>query len=265
MQYIINATSVLKTPQNSKTIELIAKDLILIQKNIPQISEIILGGGAALDTAMGIEPNDIDLMYSYIINGKETSNCMCDQIYKEISKLDLSYFKDKDIDLNNSFEDARCLPPMEVAIGQFSSHCDYISQFAIDKDGEIWTNIDALRDYLYKIYEVRWEGVAVWGFFPHKKDSHNYWAMQVFQIIRGIGYITKRNLIPGERFMRMLSEYKHLITQAVKEIGIDDFQDYAKKKVKTKENFLKFVQAYVPIEEQDNFKKYFKEILTRLD
>lgn len=261
--YVINATSVLKSQANENLISLVSYDLSLISEKIPQIKQIVLRGGAAVDIISGNQPNDFDLFYTYKINKKLTKKCVCNSIRNKIKGLPLKYLKSKDIDLENSFEKEPRLDPISRTVGLFSFHTDYSSQFAIDKYGHVWTNIDALRYHTNGIYEVCYESFLPWAYFPREGDSQNYWSFQAYMLIRGIGYTSTRNLIPGEKFMRMFGEYYRILKNGRKATAITGFQKYAKNKIKTHQNFISFLEKYVDKSTWGEVISSFSEILEK--
>lgn len=244
-EYVINATSALKNQTNENLISLVSYDLSLISEKIPQIKQIVLRGGAAVDIISGNQPNDFDLFYTYKTGDKLTKKCVCKSIRNKIKDLPFKCLKSKDIDLENSYEKEPRFNPIKRTVGQFSFHTEYNSQFAIDKDGQIWTNIDALKYHTNGIYEVCYENFLPWAYFPRKGDSQNYWSFQAYMLIRGIGYITTRNLTPGEKFMRMFNEYNRVIKSGLRATGLTGFQEYAKSKIKTHQNFISFLEKYI--------------------
>ena len=140
--YVINATSVLKDKDNERNIALVAADLTTITQRIPQIKQIVLRGGGAIDVVSGKEPNDIDLFYSYFVNGKKIKKCVCEKIKNKMTGMSFQYLKDKEIDLENTYAKEPRLDPINSTVGLFTYHTDYNSQLASYKNARVVTNTD---------------------------------------------------------------------------------------------------------------------------
>ncbi len=260
--YIINATSILVNSTNQKNIQAIGKDLHSIKIKSKNIHEIVARGGCTIDAISSIEPNDIDLLYSYRSkNGLMTTSCVCEKIQEDINNLKFLYFKNKEIDLENSFEKEPKLPPVEKAVGFFSFHTDYHSQFIIDEKSQIWTNRDALKYFLNNIYEIRYEGFSPWAYFPRQTDSNNYWAFHLYILIRGIGYVLKRNLVPGVKFMTLLDEADYLMAMSIRQKDINEFRKYAKNKIKNRKNLDTFLNKFTQEPERNRLRKLFYKLI----
>jgi hypothetical protein len=226
--YIIDATQELLNQKNKSAIHLISSDLRSIRTNNPKLASIILRGGGAYDLLLGLTPNDIDLFYSYT---NKTSACECETVRKIILSCNLAYIAGKDIDLENSYEKEPKLSPIERTVGHFSFHTDYNSMFAIDENASVWTNVHALKYFKDAIYEIRYEGFLPWAYFPHEGDSIDYYAFQCYMLIRGVGYLLKRNLTPGPLFKEMLFESEFLVKKGIEREGSTNLKKYRDKKI----------------------------------
>ncbi|WKZ30092.1 MAG: hypothetical protein QY314_04810 [Candidatus Dojkabacteria bacterium] len=132
--YIINATTRLVSSQNSAIVSAIANDLQKINRAVPHIVDIICRGGCAIDVISGLEPNDVDLFYTYKENGQLATECKCDEVRAAFKNIEFSYFSGRDIDVENAYEKEPRLSPIERTVGVFSFHTEYNSQFAIDAE-----------------------------------------------------------------------------------------------------------------------------------
>lgn len=259
-KYIINASSILINDSNQQVIHDIAHDLQLIKKLNPNIDQIIVRGGCALDVILGLEPNDVDLFYCYKTNDIPTSKCVCDEVRKNIQSIKFKYLKNKSIDLENSYEKEPYDNPIERTVGLFNFNTEYNSQFAIDINGNIWTNVEALKYHLNNVYEIRYEGCLPWAYFPREEDILNYFDFQFLMLIRGIGYIIKRSMIPGEKFLLLLSASEYLFDKSTKYIGIDKFKDLATKKIKNVENLNQFIESFASVEDITKLKNLYGKL-----
>lgn len=230
MSNIINATSVFVSEKNKNVVDKIAVDLSLIKRKLPEIERIIVRGGCVFDVIHNFEPNDIDLFYAIKEEGTFITECRCKMIRKIIETVPFRYFDIGRIDLENSFEKEPAFEPIERTVGFFSFHTDYTSMLALDENGDIWTNTDALEFILKGIYEVRYEGFVPWAYFPNKNDNHHYYSFFCYKLIRGVAHIAKRNLHPGPKFTEILHHAPTLIQNGLQERDQSKFIKYARKK-----------------------------------
>lgn len=263
-KFIVNASNELLNNSNRKTINRIANDLKLITASIPQIDNIVLRGGAAVDILSNIEPNDVDLLYSYLSEGKHTFDCVCKKVRDAIQNLNFEYINLKNLDLENVYEKEPRLNPIERSVGIFSYHTEYYSQFVIDMNGCVWTNAIALDHYKNKQYEIRYEGFLPWAYFPQDTDTHDYWGFYTSIILRGIGYISKRDLVPGPNFMWLFKEYEYIIPKGIRILGLEKLRAYALSKIKNQKTFLKFLNDFIDSGEHKKVLEVFNPIISEL-
>jgi len=261
MSRIINATSVLLNERNRPYIEALAADLRLISAKIHFIDQIVVRGGCILDIIYNLKPNDIDLFYSAKENRKWITQCRCDEIRSLIRPLSFKYIAKRAIDLENSYEKEPALDPVTRTVGLFSFHADYVSMLALDQDGQIWTNMDALRYIQSKVYEINYAGFLPWAYFPHRNDNHHYYSFFCYQLIRGIGYIRKRDLAPGARFMEIVRYAPILVERGIKEVDPRKFQKYASKKGLTLKVVKKFLETQHLGKESQKIYRAFAKLL----
>ena len=235
--YIIDVTNELLT-KKIEHIDVLAHDLRLIRKAIPELSSIVLRGGGAYDLLLGLEPSDIDLFYAFADNSTE---CKCEAIQSVINVLPLKYIKGKDVDLENSYEKEPRLSPIERTVGHFSYHSDYNSMFVIDEEGRVWTNIRSLDYFKQGVYEINYAGFLPWAYYPHTGDSHNYFAFYCYITIRGLGYVIKRNLKVGPLFKELLSESRYILSQCLLVEDPARIRKYRDKKIPDKQKAYTFI------------------------
>lgn len=229
----IKVTNKVISNKSNQTIKQIAHDLKLIKNAIPELKTIVLRGGCAVDILYDDSPNDIDLFYTFIKDNIISQDCHCDYIQEKIKNLPFLFFNKYNIDLENSYEKEPRMDPIGRTIGLFSYHTDYISMFCIDENGEVWSSEQSLHDFVNRIYEMRYEGRLPWAYFhgEQKKDDFGYYEFLTYIIIRGVGYITKRGLKPGEKFQEILRSSDFIIQKAIESKGLEGFSNYAKKKI----------------------------------
>jgi hypothetical protein len=237
---ILNISSIVINDNNREKVEKISSDLQLIKQQVPAIDKIVVRGGCAIDVIMGLEPNDVDLFYSYFEDGVHSSKCRCEEIKQQINDLPFKYFSEKDIDLENSYEKEPMLDPIERTVSIFSFHTDFNSMFVIDEDGQIWSNRESLNAYLTNTFEVRYEGCLPWPYFPHEGDSQEYFSFLTYVMIRGIGYILKRNLKVGDKFHDLIKQSPFIISKGLNAHPKEKFREYAGKKIGEFTNAEKF-------------------------
>ncbi len=195
--YIIDCTDLLDIePKIRDFFKEIGNKLKLIRSYDKDISDIGIAGGFVLDTLLKLSPSDIDLKYAIRDKfGNFDTTCRCDYIKTLVNKTGLSKYE---IDLGNIKENNNHIfsSVKDKHLGIFSHHPEYISQFTLDEDGRIWGNRDSLNDYINKVYNPRIEGLLAW--VTHEGKSYHE-ALALF-LIRGFGYIRKRELSMGDRF-----------------------------------------------------------------
>lgn len=257
--YITKVPEAKITPAAKVVIQALASDLQQILKANSDLSDIVLRGGGAYDILLGLEPNDIDLFYSY---KSKTSECKCEDVKNAIHGLTLSYIQGKSIDLENSYEKEPRLEPIERTVGHFSYHSDYNSMFVIDQFENVWTNIHALKYFEQGVYEIRYEGMLPWAYFPHEGDSADYFASQCYNLVRGLGYIIKRRLTPGESFTELLLESEYLVEQGIQRDSNNRLKNYCAKKLPDKEKAVYILSTFELGDSKDSVIQAFKTLFT---
>jgi len=174
------------TPQQKKLIREVSNELRKIKKSFPSIDEIIIRGGFVPDILLGKEPKDIDIFYCIKDkNGNYSIKCHCDEIRKQIDRLNLKFIGKKyKYDLENSFEKEPRLKPIQRTASFFSYHSDWLSMFCLDTNGDIWTNKTTFTYFKKRIHEVRYEGFLPWAYYPKPTDSNNYYASLAYEAIK---------------------------------------------------------------------------------
>lgn len=228
--YIIDVTAKLDVKVRDKVAK-VAADLKEIKKAEPRIRCIVLRGGAVVDILLGVEPNDFDLFYSFEENGKTVKGCRCDEVRAGASKASLSYFDKDKIDLENSYEKEPTAEPIVRTCGFISFHVDTFSMFCIDEGGHVWANVEAWGHFQDRIYEIRYEGLLPWAYFPREKDSNNYYYSLLHGIVRGIGYIGKRDLVSGAKFKLLVAHTPYFLRMSTEQTDLSRVRRYAKAKI----------------------------------
>lgn len=244
MTQIVNATiDIPLQVQQMEIIRDVADDLLVIQKSIPQIAEIVVRGGFFADIYYSKTPSDIDLFYS--LKGKDRSICYCDEIRNVIDTLNLRVIKKLYLyDLENSYEKEPMLQPIERSVGFFSYHTDWLSMFCINPQSEIWTNTRSLELLRNGVHEIRYEGFIPWAFYPKSTDANNYFLLLAYEIVRGLAHIKRRGLKPGPHFVEHMSRWDFLVAK-VKEYQLYDKLDrYAKSKCGSMEEVNQLIKIY---------------------
>lgn len=218
--YIIDCTTSLNiTPAVMELFNDVAAHLKKIRSFDKSISEIGIAGGFVLDTMLGLDPSDIDLKYAMRDNdGNFITTCKCDYVRTLVDKVCLG--KDFRVDIGNIKENNNDIfdSIVDKQVSILSHHPEYISQFSLDEDGRIWGNIDSLNDFNNKIYNPRTEGLMAW--ISH--EGKTYYEALAILLIRGFGYIKKRDLRMGEKFKYYMS-----ITPKIFEIYSKERHDHA--------------------------------------
>lgn len=243
--YIINITSQLDSRFNQLLID-IGSDLQSIKAQDKNIRNIVLRGGAIVDILLGLKPSDFDLFYSYEEDGEVTGECKCDEVREALNRSKLVHFDKDEIDLENSYEKEPKAEPIERTCGLISFHKDYISMFCIDEEGQVWTNTQGWECFKNKTYEVRYEGFLPWAYFPHKNDVNNYYSALARSIVRGIGYIGKRNLKPGDNFLILLSSTPYYVKKTQEQTNFEQIQKFALSKIGSFEVAKRVVDTISP-------------------
>lgn len=228
--YVIDVTDKLDNSVQQK-LRLISHDLLAIKTLEPRVRQLLLRGGAVVDLLFRLEPNDFDLFYSFEEGGKTIEACRCDEVRKAVDHADFKYFDKTRIDLENSYEKEPKGEPLERTCDLISFHKDYISMFVVDEEGRVWTNIQSWDNYMNRVYEVRYEGFLPWAYFPHENDVDNYYSAFARSIVRGVGYIAKRNLSAGESFKVLLAHTPYYFDKTFEQTDPQRLRDFALSKI----------------------------------
>lgn len=216
-----------------------AKQLQLLKTFDKNIQGVGVARGYVLDTLLDLKPSDLDI--KYIINddsGNQCGDCVCDYIKTLVAKTTLG--NHLAVDVGNVLEEnhpgftslhSRVLSP-------FSHHPEYLSMFLLDENGRIWCNKDSFRDFKNREYNTRSEGLMAWIY--HEKKT--YYQTLAISIIRGLGYIQKRNLRIGHTFKIYLDNTEEIFRNFVleKDYNHKGLVKYFHKKINSLEslNFL---------------------------
>lgn len=229
--YIINVTDQL-SPGLREKFSKVGKDLTAIKAQSKNIRSIVLRGGGAVDILMDLVPSDFDLFYSYEESGEVITNeCRCDEVREAVGRAKLIYFDKDQIDLENSYEKEPRAEPLERTCDLISFHTDYLSIFVVDEKGDVWTNTQAWEYFQKKIYEIRYEGLIPWAYFPSENDVYNYYSTFSRSIVRGIGYMAKRNLKAGDNFKILLEHTPYYFEKTLELTDPERLKSLAKSKI----------------------------------
>lgn len=238
-----------------------AADLKEIKKEEPRIRSLVLRGGAVVDLLLAVEPNDFDLFYSFEENGETVKACRCDEVRAAASKASLSYFDKHKIDLENSYEKEPTAEPVVRTCGLISFHVDTFSMFCIDDEGRVWTNVETWDHFQGSVYEVRYEGLLPWAYFPREKDSNNYYYSLLHGIVRGVGYIGKRDLVAGAKFKVLVAHTPYFLAMSAEQTDLSSVRQYALAKVGSYESAVAVIRSLGLDNEEEvckSLKKLFK-------
>lgn len=212
--YIFDVTEILGIPsQSERVFRSLADGLSKVQRKDRNIKELGVIGGAVVDLLLGINPRDIDIRYSYEIDGELTTICKCDHIRDLVESGFGSSLREYDIDLENILEMEPYLSLREKHLGLLSQHTDYISMFMLDAEGRIWANRDSVKYFQEKIFEVRFEGWLMWLAF---RDIRNYYRIFAGAMTRGLSYVDRKKLNVGEKFRLSLEYLPFVLEELVK-------------------------------------------------
>jgi len=216
--YIIKCADKLSLDVNQKKVlETAASDLKIIKQSVPIIKEIIVRGGFLVDLILKNKAGDIDLFYvTHDKKGNISLSCQCDYLKKEIAKLNLNLVgKRHKLDLGHFGKNEIYLPPIEKICGYFSHHIDYISQFCLDENNNIWGNQDSLKHIKAKHYEIRYEGWVLWPYFL--EDAQRYNLAFTGTLIRGLRFIKNKRLNScGPKFKELVKNSAIILKEIAK-------------------------------------------------
>lgn len=241
--YIINCTHILNLEPDAKAIfNQVSTELTKVREMDKSISEIGIAGGFVIDTLLNLEPADIDLKYAIKDEqGNTLRICKCDHIKTLIEdtilpkkySLDIGSIKENNNDHFESINDKH--------LGIFSHHPEYISQFVMDETGNIWSNKNALKDYFKREYNPSTEGLMCWIYY----ENRTFFEALALMLIRGFGYIDKRDLQIGEKFYYYMEKSSEIFEEYSKEdTDHKSIIEYFNKKVGTMENLSKLLDKH---------------------
>lgn len=214
-EYVFDATNKLNlTSQVSDKFTVVGKELAKIKSLDSNILEVGVAGGFIIDTILGLVPNDLDIKYRIKKDsGKIDPSCRCDYIRSLVNQTDLP--KLYKVDVGHIMDEKH---PEGVSInyehvGPFSLHTEYYSMWVLDQDARVWTNRVAYKDYLNGVYNTHTLGLLAWVY--HKNRS--YYDVLAVHLIRGLGYIKKRDLKVGDTFRFYLDNCGEIFSKFEKE------------------------------------------------
>jgi hypothetical protein len=225
---IIDVTEKL-SPEIRAQLLRIAADLRAIMSQEGRIDKIVLRGGAVVDLLLGRQPLDYDLFYC--LKGSDNQShpgaCGCDEVTLAVSRSDLKYFKRGKIDIENSKDKEPRLNPIERTCGLLSYHTDVISMMCVDSEGGLWANKEAWIDFNSRVYNLRFAGWLPWAYYPAPTDTPNFYHFYAGCLVRGLGYVARRDLEMGDSFVEALAYLPYFLGEIEADMGSDKLRGYA--------------------------------------
>lgn len=253
--YIINITSKIDKKFLPK-VQIVASDLNKIALLEPRIKNIVIRGGAIADLLLGLEPNDYDLFYSFEENGQIVHDCRCDDVQKAVNKAKFEYFDASKVDLENSYEKEPYAEPIERTCGFISFHTGFANMFCIDQSGRVWTNRETWQYFQDKIFEVRYEGMLPWAYFPRPGDSKDYYAFLCYELIRAVSYMAKKGFRAGPKMTILFEHAPYLVEKGIERKGASYFTKVCKSKNVNKQTIQKVINRLdIKSSSKENIKK----------
>jgi hypothetical protein len=132
-------------------------DLQLIKEKL-NLHEIAIRGGFVIDTLIGKKSKDIDLFYiskSAHATGKQ--ECTCKKFEKQYSEFSIETKLLKNfekVDWGHYGKNEVVLPIEQGICGYLTQSLDFLSVFALDSKGNIWTNKFGLHCLETKTWEI---------------------------------------------------------------------------------------------------------------
>ena len=230
------------TPRQNEILDFVVDQLKEIKKLDKHIRDLAIAGGFIVDAFYNINPSDLDVRYSITDEkGKLIPNCKCDYIRNLVNKTELP--NKYEVDLGNILESGFCPNNsiLEKHLGVFSHHTDYISQFILDYKGNIWANSDSFSALINKEYEIRYAGFSVWTTFR----GYEFYPLYAGFILRGLGYVCKRDLSIGANYRMLLEQYPWILENLnLDETEKQKYANYFYKKVRSINNLKELLKKH---------------------
>lgn len=190
--------------------ENLSKDLSLIKKRNPFITEIGVDGGAIVDLILGYPIHDFDIRYS-IYDDKimtHSNKCLCDSIGGTIQGSEFKLLTQQNSDLGNINENGLPLSlSYKYKKGLVGNNC-FTNIILFSEVGKFicpQKSFDALmnREYVPNFY-----GYFQYSYFGTKRKD--YYDLLLEMLVRGVSYIVKRDLKCHTDFATIVELYPEI-------------------------------------------------------
>ena len=218
--------------------DVLASDLSLLKDLNPFISEVGIDGGSIVDMILGYPVNDYDVRYSvYNESIKEYSReCLCENVKGTLDNPNFKLLNRKNADVGNINEGGLNLSLLYKYQNGLCVNSCFTNMVLFTSENKLIGSEKSFKALMDREYVPNFYGYFQYSYtvFPRK----NFHELLLEMLVRGVAYISKRNLKCHQDFKIIIDQYPKIKSE------VKNYEKIIRLKFQNVEDFESFLQRF---------------------